>query len=257
MATAQASYLLTGFLLFPVIYGLRSYRWHILTHATGASYSLFDSVRIYCSSIFLGIVTPGKIGEMAKVPSLTTHNIPLGKSIALCIGDRVLDIVVLGPLAISSIAILFREHAITVIVTLSLMAMGVLIALWKRSKLEEVFQVFGSLMFSTIVPVFILTIGNWFVFFVQMVIFAHAFGITLALAPLVAVLTLVSIISVLPIAPAGLGTRDAAMLYFLLPYGFSTVQIVAFSSTVFVLTVSASLIGCYFWLQFPTKTNAS
>ena len=82
---------------------------------------------------------------------------------------------------------------------------------------------------------------------------AVGFGISIDVPTFIAIMTLVGIISILPIAPAGLGTRDATLLFFFGSMNIPAEQSIAFSFTIFVLTIVASSIGAYFWIKYPLK----
>ena len=74
-------------------------------------------------------------------------------------------------------------------------------------------------------------------------------GIDLPAPVLIAAFTVAGILSLLPIAPAGLGTRDAALLAILLPYGISTHQIVSLSILMFMSILLGSMIGAWYFFR--------
>jgi len=107
---SPASVLLT-LLLFLPIYALKCFRWHVLVRAAGANVSLRDSVQLYMSGLFLGIITPGKMGEALKIPVLRTQGLSMQDAVGITAIDRLLDVAILGLVAIWAAAVLLSAEA--------------------------------------------------------------------------------------------------------------------------------------------------
>ena len=97
------------------------------------------------------------------------------------------------------------------------------------------------------------------VYFELLIIVATAIGIQLPWMVLIAALTLTGILSLVPIAPSGLGTRDAALLLFLTPYGITAEQAVSLALVMFASIIVSGIPGGIYWIkglqQKPKKVH--
>lgn len=236
--------------LFPLIYFIKSSRWHVLTVGSGAKSTFHESTSLYLAAMFLGVVTPGRVGEAFKIPGLVRQGLRWKDAMLLTIIDRALDMVVLGAAAIVATAMLFTLHTAALLAAVSGATVIVLAILaWRLPRLRG--AVLPNLKAKTWGWALLLTVLNWCVYFLQLVVLEHAFSLGVPLLPFLAIMMMVTIISALPIAPAGLGTRDAALLFFFGQLGIAEHVTVAFSFTIFVLTILSSLIGLYYWMRHP------
>ena len=257
LTQASITNILITLALFPVIYTLKSWRWHVLTHTIGLKNPFYRSLQVYYASLFLGAITPGRAGEAAKIFALKADGVPLKKGVTITIADRMIDVLFLGALAIISLYMLFGFSAALFVLIGCVMTGLLFLFISKQKRMLQKIDILQSVTPSTWGLLFFITFLNWVVYFGQIIILAHGFGITVPIMSFIAILVLVGIVSILPVAPAGLGTRDATMLYFLTPYAYSPDRIVAFTFSIFILSMSASLIGAYFWLRLPlTDTPA-
>lgn len=256
LSTVPIAYLIGGFSLFPVIYLIKSIRWHLISSAAGAKTTFEHSLALYMSGLFLGIVTPGKVGEAAKIPALIARGLRAKDAIAVTVLDRVLDIALLGVIAIWSVGILFSWRMSFTLVLIVILTLFVIFLL--KNLLRKIHDLLlPSIPLNIWLKSLLLTLVNWIVFFAQFWILAKGFGIEVPILTFIAIMTITGIVSILPIAPAGLGTRDTALLVLLGKYGVSAETIIAFSFTIFILTICASTIGAYFWLKYPISSSAT
>ncbi|MFA7682491.1 MAG: lysylphosphatidylglycerol synthase domain-containing protein, partial [Candidatus Peribacteraceae bacterium] len=189
----------------------------------------------------LGIVTPGRIGEALKIPWLKKHGLPLKTSIALTIADRLLDITTLFVLSIGALGILFDwKYAVA---GLCVLLIATVLFCVRTHRIEHAWAQWKK-------PIMI-TILNWTIYFLQMVFLARAFNLVIPMPAFLASMTIAGVLSMLPIAPAGLGTRDAVLVLLFTQFSIVPAQTIAFSFSLFVLMLCASLIGAYFWLWSP------
>lgn len=75
---------------------LRALRWRYLLKMQGYVYSAWNSFLVYMSSMYWGNITPGRAGDFVKVLYLKEDlDLPMGKSMASVLVDRVLDLYLL------------------------------------------------------------------------------------------------------------------------------------------------------------------
>jgi len=205
---------------------------------------------MYCAGLFLGILTPGKVGEAIKIPMLKSYNLSLKKSVVITIADRVLDAALLGALALGGLLVLEQIQIPKQILLLCLL-FGVLL-LWQqrhRWMKREIWQEMQKLLRTNTTQITLLTLLNWSVYFVQLILIAKSLSLAITLVDFISIMTIAGIVSLLPIAPAGLGTREATLLFFFAEYGIAPAQTLAFSYIIFALTIiAATCIGGYCWL---------
>jgi len=86
--------LLAVFLNIPVLF-IKAARWKLVLGYSGSKISMKNSLLYNTSGIFLGIITPGRIGELAKVFYLKNESISYSKGITSVIIDRMHDLFLL------------------------------------------------------------------------------------------------------------------------------------------------------------------
>ncbi|MFH0770616.1 MAG: lysylphosphatidylglycerol synthase transmembrane domain-containing protein [Candidatus Peregrinibacteria bacterium] len=250
---ASLPLILTGLGLLAPIYVLRSMRWHSLTTGSGVDESLLEATHLYLASLFLGVVTPGKVGEAMRIPSLMRKGLTGRKSTALTILDRGLDIALLGPLGLASVAFLSGTYPFLWWTGLAIACGGGAYVLYRTTERWLTLPSdMVSLLKKTWMPVLGFTIVSWSLYYLQLIIFMRAFALEIPMIPFLSIMTVVGILSVLPIAPAGLGTREAALLYFFRTFAIPPPLTIAFAFTIFITTFAGSLIGAYCLWRLPT-----
>ncbi|MBI3331834.1 flippase-like domain-containing protein [Candidatus Peregrinibacteria bacterium] len=244
LRSASPLYVAIAFLLFLPIYLAKAWRWHVLVRGAGIDESFRNSFALSCASMFLGVVTPGKIGEAYKIPALRARGASLKTGVELTVLDRFFDVGWIAALAIPSVGLLFGMQWAGFTLGIALVA-AVAGFLHPRTR--------GWLLASQkmLVPALVITTITWILYFLQLFILAEGFALAIDPVTFVAIMTIVGILSILPIAPYGLGTREAALLFFLAPLGVEPSRIVAFSFSIFLLTLIASLPGGFYWLTMP------
>lgn len=251
LRSADPVLLAAALLLFLPIYALKSWRWHVLLTTHGLRVSFPDSFRTYCAALFLGTMTPGNVGEAVKIAFLRARGASLTTATLLTATDRLYDVLWVGIFAAPSAFFLLRGSFTALLLTLAAAgALFVGVALWLRrqAKRENAATLRARMFFW---KPHALTLANWATYYLQLLTVGAAFHLTVPLPAFLGIMTVAGVLNLLAIAPAGLGTRDAAVLYFFRPYGVPAALSVAFTSTVFLLTITASLLGAYFWFRSP------
>ena len=81
-------------LLLPMIV-IKAYRWNYLKRTQKINYKLSDSILMYGAGIYLGLLTPGRVGDFIKVLYLKNHGNSVGKSFVSVFIDRIADLLFL------------------------------------------------------------------------------------------------------------------------------------------------------------------
>ncbi len=241
-------------------YVIKTFRWHILVQAGGIHPTFYESWKLYTLGIFFGNLTPGNLGELGRVPYLTSKGMQTITATALIALDRSLDFIVMGLMALISFFILFGGSSLLWIAVAGVLGLGVM-SLLKKDTIRKVTQEMGLAAHltskKTVLVLFLLSLAVWASYFLWTMLLAYSLGITLQPMVLIAAITLTGMASLLPIAPAGLGTRDAALATLLTPYGILPHEAVAMSLLMFVLIMLSCGPGVWYWLSSKSEIRMS
>src|SRR3989338_1097834 len=85
-------FLLINALLFPAIF-FKALRWNYLLKTQGIEYPFKNALTSYLGAIFVGIITPGRVGECTKAVYLKNEkDVPATKSLSSIFLDRIFDL---------------------------------------------------------------------------------------------------------------------------------------------------------------------
>ncbi len=241
---ANTGLLAISFPLVFLIYFFRTQRWKELVHTAGIVLPFRKHWEIMNVGIFLACIVPGKVGEMGKAAYLKAAGLRMATAIVITILDRAIDTVCVGLIAAVGVGILFGW--IWSAVAMTGISMVILISFLLRKRLGFVTK---HLPAQALLPIGIWTLFAWIIHFAWAILLARAVGIDTAIPVLVSVLTFAGILSLLPIAPSGLGTRDAALIVLLAPYGVKPEQAVALALLMFLSIILSGFLGGWYWLK--------
>jgi len=255
---------------------LQSYRWLKLMEVQGIHYSFWQSFSMYQVSKFVGLFTPGRIGETSKVLYLA-KDYSTGKSFVSIVLDRLFDVVFLllagfwgmflflrifkGGILIFFIFV-FSLFLLPFIIWKSVSARGILKRVFYfflpqkyHNKWQTNFRDFivglKSYNAGHYAYAFFLTLVIWYVYYVAIYLFACDIGIKMPFFYFSSALSLASLIAFLPISIAGIGTRDAALLAMFSVFNVSKELTIAVSMLVLFLIFLSAFVGLLCWIKKP------
>ncbi|MDD5025958.1 MAG: lysylphosphatidylglycerol synthase transmembrane domain-containing protein [Candidatus Peribacteraceae bacterium] len=239
-----------AFVIVILSYLTKAARWHLLVRLCGASPTFHQSWRLYNVGVFLALITPAKLGELGRAAYLRGRGMHAGTALTLSITDRLADAAAITCIAMWAVALLFGSMWALI----GLVGVGIAsLILWALSGKMAAVQWLSFLKMlrtpAMITYIMLWTTLSWTLYFVWTILIARSIGIDLSALLLVAALTIAGIVALLPIAPSGLGTRDAALLTLLLPFGLASGQIVAFSLLIFLMIFLSGIPGFFYWIQ--------
>jgi glycosyltransferase 2 family protein len=95
---------LAGSALLVGVYLCKSLRWMLICRTLGARLRFFDALCYYIVAVFFSVITPGRVGDFAKVIFLKRAGLLSGRaSLLATLADRVWDLLVLGCAAVISL----------------------------------------------------------------------------------------------------------------------------------------------------------
>jgi glycosyltransferase 2 family protein len=258
----------------------KSTRWQSLLAIQNKPIRNREAFLLYMSSLYLGFVTPGRLGEFAKAIYLRQEGITsISHGFSSVLVDRMFDLYLLFLLAMTGLVFLspwpsanffgWAGFAVAVIVPLIFLLSGrveqLISFLYKKvlaTKLlkfakeggEQFGQGMQQLMTYRIYGAGLLTLLAWSLFFLQCFLIAKAIGLPLTYMEIIPIMAITNIFTFLPVSISGLGTREAALCFLLLPRGISLELILAYSMGVlFVFFIVGGIMGAVAWWVRPLE----
>jgi uncharacterized membrane protein YbhN (UPF0104 family) len=256
---------------------VKLFRWQSLLAACNVRVDTAAAYKAYLPSLFMGLATPARVGDVVRIQYLKTdHGVRYPDGLAVSVVDRLCDVYVL--LAFVSLGIVHLTSALSAPLarTAWLVVAGVAVAplllfvpkvaepaaswLYARVGGGEAsdgptvfFDALRSLMRSALVVPLGATVAAFLINYLQAWLVASALGMTLSFADVVAVVSISSLLGLLPISVSGVGVREAFFaLVFPVAFGLSETMGIAFGLGVFgVIYLPALAAGFVAWQVWP------
>jgi uncharacterized protein (TIRG00374 family) len=239
----------------PIVH-LKVVRWQKLLAARGYHYTLGRTYLAVLSSLYLGMVTPGRVGDALRV-QYVKHDIGVTypEGLAVTLMDRFCDLYVLAAVvalgtvhfasALSSdlVNITWAAVAIAVLAPSALLLKGpmellnrALSRLTKRwhASMDALLRALRGLLGKSLFVAILLTIASFAVNYFQGWLVAGALGIELSYADVASLLATTSLLGLMPISVSGVGVRELFLALVFPALGLLAAQGVAFGLMVFL-----------------------
>lgn len=254
---------------------LKSIRWKYLLEIQGYDLSIKQAISYYLSGIYLGMITPGRVGEFSRAIFLKQSGIvkSVGISFASVIVDRLFDLYVLFVFSMLGIVYFAAEQIpvwwgwggilICIIVPPLLCSKrnikflrDIIFRFQNNSNNTSQFSIAGDEFIAGIASLQdyrlfwagILSILSYALFFMQCVCIALSLSTPVNCLEISLGMAMANIFSLLPITVAGLGTRESVLFFFLGPNGVTLDEVVAYSIGVLVVFyLGGALLGLFAW----------
>ncbi|NJN67999.1 MAG: flippase-like domain-containing protein [Chloroflexaceae bacterium] len=267
--------------ILPMI-GTKTVRWLRILHAQAIPYRLQPAFLAYLGSMFVGLLTPGRLGEFVKALHVSRDcGVPLARAFSSVLVDRLYDLYLL--LIVGSAALLTLVHSGAELLTLvvSVGALTVPLALFLSDPafafaqhLGRRFGRVGQRVFATdgwlvemrngirqlsprsVVLATALTVVSYGIFFGQCYLLALALKMPLSYVEVSYAVAIGSLVTLLPISISGLGTREASIIAYLGTAGIPAETALGFSILVFTtFYLSGGLMGAVAWWVQPAPLD--
>jgi len=266
----------------PMVF-LKSLRWQKLMRTQEIRYPIVKAYAAYWSSIFVGFLTPGRLGELVKTFHVSRDcGVSIGLGLASALVDRLFDLYALltvGGIALFSLNAGQSVSTGLLLIPLMLLLISPLALLlhdtlfehlrvwghrvhWLRqfvaseswlSELRSGLQQLSPLCLTTAIG---MTILAHMVFFGQCYLLAMALRLSTGFLPISYAVALGSLVTLLPISISGLGTREAAIVAYLGTVGVPEEMALSFSILVFAtFYIAGGLMGAIAWGLKPIPLN--
>ncbi|MDY6934526.1 MAG: lysylphosphatidylglycerol synthase transmembrane domain-containing protein [Spirochaetota bacterium] len=268
------NYLILAILLNIPMILIKAYRWKMMLSNQNIYYSSFSSIIVYASSIFIGIVTPGRIGEFVKAYFLKNDlNISISKGMSSVIGDRLFDLyflLIIGNFGFWYFKLLGKVSYIFFILDCTIIALPILIYnkrfmkkivnfLYRsisnkayKEKIEtsfnEFYQGVDQLIAPNIVFQLILTVFAYLFFFLQCYFLVISLQLNIDFLTITLFMSISNLISLIPISIGGIGTRDAVLIYLFSMLSINSEYAVSYSLLIlFTFLIGNGFFGGIAW----------
>ena len=253
-------------------------RWQLLMKAQNINYSLKDSTIMYAAALYIGALTPGRIGDFIKVFYLKGDGHPFGKSFATVLLDRLFDLISLFLLGYAGM-LLFIAFFEKAIIILSCIFVGTILLIiffiYKRDYSIGILEYISSnfiperykenaktgfsdlcngiktLNTNQLTLATFMTFFAWVIYFITMYLFALSIDINIPFLYLATCVSISAVITLIPISISGIGTRDATLVILFSYLGLSKESAIAFSMMILLMYAVNGFIGLIAWLKKP------
>jgi uncharacterized protein (TIRG00374 family) len=277
---ANPALVLLAFIVFYLGFPLRGYRWSRLLRETGFVIGLRNSVEILYISWFVNCVVPAKLGDVYRAYLLKMNSpASLSRTFGTVFIERILDIFAIAILGLAAgfwsfrtgmpepIRLVFILGIIVVIVaaiglfTMRNFGRRILVRLPLPSSILELYErfeegVFGAVGLRHLPILAILTGLIWMTEGLRLYLVILALGfddVTIGLSGAVFVALIGSLLTAIPLSPAGLGFAQAGVIGVLtVAYGVPLAEATAITILDWVISVlSIIVIGAVVYVVSP------
>lgn len=272
--TANLWLLLAGLVAYYLTFPLRSLRWYLILRRVGSPIPYRDATEILFLSWFVNCLVPAKLGDLYRAYLLrANHGASISRTVGTIFLERITDIVVIFALALAAGFWSFRNRnrpevdalflagfivaSLLVIMVVVLRFQGRRIAGFLPARIAVLWERFhegstGALRPRLLLQVGVITAAVWAlegarVFFVIRSLDLASLnipGLNIGISSAIFVALAASLLTAIPLTPAGIGFVQAGIVGTLHLYGVSSEAGTAVAVTDFLLsTLSVIVIG--------------
>ena len=266
---------------------LKAIRWKAIMHGQQIDLKLIDCYWIYVAGLFLGLITPGRLGDFAKVWYLRKLGYSYGRSAVSAFLDRILDLLLLAIATLLAllwyaqelmstkpvIFFMLLSVALFVLVLLSSVfvvfrfcggthALGIAEFVRRRipskwlSQVREFRHDWNAIPSASWLQILAMTLGGWMSYFGAIFLLVTTVGLPLNFWQATAFFALSSVAGYLPISIAGIGTREALLVVLFSQIGLSPAQALAFSFSILFINIFTTFEGLIGYMIRPLPIGA-
>jgi glycosyltransferase 2 family protein len=246
---------------------LKTLKWRMLLQTCMEKPALPHVMRSFLAGLAIGMVTPGKVGELSRAFFIPSQN--RSRVAGLVVVDRYFDLLLLVFFVSFGVLHFMGSYWTMCVILAGFAGIGALFIMHgivekgffsKRSnfvmdRIRDMLKALEGLNFMVFLPLFVVTAA------VMLLSVATSYCLLLSFTPIsftaaLQVFPLVLMTNILPITFGNLGVREGATIFLLNTYGISGEIALNIALTLFVLhTLIPSLIGV-FLMQFMSLPEA-
>ncbi len=265
----KLSYYLLSLFGVIIVLAIKSLRWQQIIKNEGFYYSPKKAFGAYMASFTIGVITPGRIGEIARLYYLRQDcKIDFLPSFRTIVTDRIFDLGVLVMLAIAGLfyytGLLGAHIYLAIFLGILIFFLGLFLAIFlikllkKTEKLANnpfldfVYVSLKQAIDKNALKLWLITLVAYLAFYGALALIFLAVGIQLTIIDIALIFSVVSLATLLPISWAGFGTREMSLVYLLAFYNVPAEIAITFSLLQFgAFFLWGGIIGLIFWVLMP------
>lgn len=268
-------YVLAFFLVMAFAIALKGLKWKLSLRIFSIPVGFLKAAEMWIIGFSIGAVTPGRVGDFVKIAYVDAKK---SKSLGAVFLDRLTDVFAVAFFALLGFGIFGEAIGAAKQALYFSFAAAIVCAIIAIKYYRNVFRIFlgtivpekyraamvsGASDFfqsskeairrrKSILAVAAMSAGIWMISGLQFLILARALSINIDYFPLLFIMSIVAIVELIPITVAGLGTREATIVFLMSFLGVGSEKAIAFSLTNFVFGyVVLTSLGYIFWLRNP------
>lgn len=256
-------------------------RWNLILKMLEVKTNFLTCLRAYWAGLYIGIVTPGKIGDISRAYFLNRSKKSIARPIFSVILDRLMDIASLLLLGLAAGFFYLKEiQNVSILLLTSLFVLGA--SVWFILKKKDFFYalfkkivdklslgdkvelkenldlgLFARVKARDFFLLFIYVMAGWLIFFSGWWLLSKALYISLSFPQVVGAISIATVVALLPVSISGLGTRDAAIIFIFSQMGIGKESAVSFSLSIFIIGTAIICVGIIPFLQNLKYDNSS
>ncbi len=270
IANADPALLALAFIAYYLTFPLRSLRWTIILRKVGTVVPYRDATEILYLSWFVNCVVPAKLGDLYRAYLLRgNYDASVSRTVGTIFIERITDVCVIFGLALAAGYWSFRGRsrpevdalfvagfifaALLILVVVALRFGGHRLARFMPGRMAEYYERFhhgstAALTPGTMAVVVAITIAVWTLEGMRVYFVIHSLGLaeldTLRISASIFVALAASLLTAIPLTPAGIGFVQFGIVWALSLYGVSAEAGTAVALTDFVVaTLSVIVFG--------------
>ncbi|HEY3218689.1 MAG TPA: lysylphosphatidylglycerol synthase transmembrane domain-containing protein [Candidatus Limnocylindria bacterium] len=273
LGRSQPSYVAIALVIYYASFPLRAWRWATLLRTGGAAIGWRDLLRILFLGWFVNCIVPAKLGDLYRSYLVKQRfGVSLSRTVGVVVAERLLDLIVVFILLIVGGYVAFGRTVVPdlriVYLTggaLFLLIVGALIGIYyvaprlarfAPAEVRRIARLFreGVVHSFRALPIAgPLTVLIWAAEALRLFFVLTALGLELPLSGVVFVAVATSLLTTVPLTPAGFGFVEIAMVY-VLTVGFGLAQHDAIAVAIVdraVSVLSVIVIGVIVYIRTP------
>ena len=260
--------LLTALTMIQLGYLIKAKRWQIILQHYHTQLSILKLYQIFSIGTFLGIITPGKIGDFGRLYYIK-NKIDFKKGISSLFIDRIFDLISLGVLGLISLIYFETKFQISnstslyygwekQYLILIIFALIVLISLLFRNKITAIFKIVmeGFKNFASFIKQLSLTFLSMILIYGAFIVVSYDMNLDINYLGLFLGIILIGLLSLIPITILGLGVREVSMVYVFELYGLGFDKAIAMSLIMLFIQLISTIPGIIWFSKNPLNLSS-
>jgi uncharacterized protein (TIRG00374 family) len=259
--------LVIALFMIQIGYLIKSKRWQIILTHYEVEITVWKLFKIFSIGTFLGLVTPGKIGDFGRLFYIKKY-IDVKKGLSSLFIDRIFDLISLGILGF--VSILYFENNFKIINKISIQfgydkqyfLIGVILSMLVlyiilRKKIISIIQTIkdGFKDFISFLKQLFITIISMILIYGAFVVVCYNMNIQIHYLGLFFGIVLIGLLSLIPITVLGLGVREVSMVYIFDLYGLGFEKAIALSLIMLMIQIISTIPGIIWFSKKPLNFN--